>query len=205
MFDVLRSERLVAIVRAPSADGAERAVHALWEGGIKLVEVSLTTPGAISLLSRLMVDMPAGALLGAGTVITERDVMAVEQAGVDFIVTPAVTDGLDAAVELDLPVIAGALTPTEIVEAVSRGASAIKLFPASLGGPSYLKALRDPFPGIPFIPVGGVDLTLAREFWSLGAPAVGVGSPLIGDAARGGDLEQLAARIAFWRRAIEDL
>lgn len=94
----------------------------------------------------------------------------------------------------------GALTPTEIEAALARGADAIKLFPGSLGGPGYLKALRDPFPEVPFVPVGGVDAQIARDYLDRGALAVGVGSPLVGDAADGGELEQLRARAAEFRK-----
>jgi 2-dehydro-3-deoxyphosphogluconate aldolase/(4S)-4-hydroxy-2-oxoglutarate aldolase len=86
------------------------------------------------------------------------------------------------------------LTPTEVHSAMDRGAAAIKLFPASLGGPRYLSALRDPFPGVPFVPVGGVDADAARDYLGRGAVAVGVGSPLVGDAASGGDLAALRER-----------
>ncbi|HEY0497716.1 MAG TPA: bifunctional 4-hydroxy-2-oxoglutarate aldolase/2-dehydro-3-deoxy-phosphogluconate aldolase, partial [Kutzneria sp.] len=91
---------------------------------------------------------------------------------------------------------AGALTPTEIESAVSVGAEAVKLFPASLGGPAYLSALRQPFPDVPFVPVGGVGLAETESYLAAGAIAVGVGSPLVGDAAAGGDLSALAERAA---------
>jgi 2-dehydro-3-deoxyphosphogluconate aldolase/(4S)-4-hydroxy-2-oxoglutarate aldolase len=91
-------------------------------------------------------------------------------------------------------VIAGALTPTEVVAAVHRGATAVKLFPASIGGPSYLKALRDPLPDVPFVAVGGVDVAKAEEYFAAGAIAVGLGSPLLGDAPQGGDLGALRER-----------
>ena len=95
---------------------------------------------------------------------------------------------------LGLPILAGALTPTEAIAAYAQGASAVKLFPASLGGPRYLAALRDPLPDMPFVPVGGVDAELAGQYLAGGALAVGVGSPLVRDAAAGGDLAALRAR-----------
>lgn len=110
--------------------------------------------------------------------------------------TPALVDGLAS---FGVPVLMGALTPSEVEAALARGADAVKLFPGSFGGPGYLKALRDPFPEVPFVPVGGVDATAARAYLDRGAIAVGVGSPLVGDAADGGDLDQLRARAAEFR------
>jgi 2-dehydro-3-deoxyphosphogluconate aldolase / (4S)-4-hydroxy-2-oxoglutarate aldolase len=109
-------------------------------------------------------------------------------------VTPSLSPGADEGVRLGLPVLIGALTPTEVAAAVDRGATAVKLFPANLGGPSYLAALVAPFPGVPFVPVGGIDLDAAGGYLSAGALAVGVGSPLLGDAIASGDLASLRAR-----------
>jgi len=99
-------------------------------------------------------------------------------------------------VAVGIPVLAGAFTPTEALTAMGLGAAAVKLFPSALGGPAYLRALRDPLPDVPFVPVGGVDVSLAAEYLAVGAIAVGVGSPLVGDAVRGGDLDALRARAA---------
>ncbi|EPH40573.1 hypothetical protein STRAU_6368 [Streptomyces aurantiacus JA 4570] len=110
-------------------------------------------------------------------------------------VTPGLGPGVDAALGRGLPVLAGVLTPTDVIAADAAGATALKVFPASaVGGPAYLRALLGPFPGLPFVPVGGVDATAAAEYLELGAVAVGVGSPLVGDAADGGDLDGLRRR-----------
>jgi len=106
---------------------------------------------------------------------------------------PMIT-GARTAIQRDLPVIAGALTPSEITSATGQGAAAVKLFPASSGGPAYLRALRDPFPAVPFVPVGGIDEAAAAQYLAGGATAVGVGSPLVGDAASGGSAAGLARR-----------
>jgi 2-dehydro-3-deoxyphosphogluconate aldolase/(4S)-4-hydroxy-2-oxoglutarate aldolase len=111
-------------------------------------------------------------------------------------VTPAVTEAVAESVARGIPVLAGVLTPTEVVTAMNLGASAVKLFPAGAGGPAYLRALRGPLPGVPFVPVGGVDAALAAEYFAAGAVAVGIGSPLLGDAASGGDLDALRGRAA---------
>jgi 2-dehydro-3-deoxyphosphogluconate aldolase/(4S)-4-hydroxy-2-oxoglutarate aldolase len=190
----LRSRRLVAIIRGTDADAAVRSASALAAAGIALIEVSLTTPDAFSVISRARVESGDGVHVGAGTVITADDANRAADAGAAFAVTPAITPGLTVLAERGIPVLCGALSPTEVVTAMRQGAAAVKLFPASLGGVPYLKALRDPFPGVPFVPVGGVDADAARGYLAAGAAAVGVGSPLVGDAASGGSLEGLQAR-----------
>jgi 2-dehydro-3-deoxyphosphogluconate aldolase/(4S)-4-hydroxy-2-oxoglutarate aldolase len=124
-------------------------------------------------------------------------------------VTPALAASIAESARQGIPVLAGALTPSEAYEAMNRGATAVKLFPASIGGPGYLKALRDPFPEIPFIPVGGVGLDEAAGYWETGAIAVGLGGPLFGNAGSGGELAPMRERArafvelaeAFSRRA----
>jgi 2-dehydro-3-deoxyphosphogluconate aldolase/(4S)-4-hydroxy-2-oxoglutarate aldolase len=144
-------------------------------------------------------ELGPAALLGAGTVRSAADAESAVDAGASYLVTPALVDGLEP---YGIPVLMGALTPSEIETALARGADAIKLFPGSLGGPGYLRALRDPFPEVPFVPVGGVDAAAARDYLDRGAIAVGVGSPLVGDAADGGDVERLRARAAVFRKVI---
>jgi 2-dehydro-3-deoxyphosphogluconate aldolase / (4S)-4-hydroxy-2-oxoglutarate aldolase len=194
VLDVLRSRRLLAIVRGTDPGASARSILALAEEGVTLIEVSLTTPGAFAVISRARAELGADVHVGAGTVITAEDAGRASDAGADFVVTPAIVPGLRAAADLGLPLLCGALSPTEVVTAVGHGAAAVKLFPASLGGARYLRALRDPFPAVPFVPVGGVDADAAREYFAAGAAAVGVGSPLLGDAAAGGSLGELRKR-----------
>jgi 2-dehydro-3-deoxyphosphogluconate aldolase/(4S)-4-hydroxy-2-oxoglutarate aldolase len=127
-------------------------------------------------------------------VLTKQDVDDVAANGGQFVVTPSLAPSIEEAVGRGIPVLAGALTPSEAFEAMNRGATAVKLFPASIGGPSYLKALRDPFPDIPLIAVGGVGLDEAAGYWGVGAIAVGLGGPLFGDAGSGGDLAPMRER-----------
>jgi 2-dehydro-3-deoxyphosphogluconate aldolase / (4S)-4-hydroxy-2-oxoglutarate aldolase len=215
LLDALRSRRLLAIIRGTDPEAAVRAALTLAEEGITLLEVSLTTPDAFGVLARVRAELGAdtdlgadagagiglgtGIGLGAGTVVTAEDAARAADAGAGFIVTPAITPGIAAAAERGLPLLCGALSPSEVVTAVQQGAVAVKLFPASLGGPRYLKALRDPFPTVPFVPVGGVDADAAREYLAAGAVAVGVGSPLLGDAASGGSLNDLRDRARRFR------
>lgn len=199
LVESLGAHRLLAIVRGKDPAAALNTVRILAEEGIAAVEVSLTTADALTVIRQARTELGPGALLGAGTVRSAEDAARAVDAGASYLVTPALVDGLDA---YGVPVLMGALTPTEIETALARGADAIKLFPGSLGGPGYLKALRDPFPEVPFVPVGGVDAQAARDYLDRGALAVGVGSPLVGDAADGGDLEQLRARAAEFRKMV---
>ncbi|MFD4658290.1 bifunctional 4-hydroxy-2-oxoglutarate aldolase/2-dehydro-3-deoxy-phosphogluconate aldolase [Kitasatospora sp. NPDC058444] len=195
--------RTLAIVRGTDRQAALRTVIALAEEGFTGAEVSLTTTDALWVIEQARRELGPDATLGAGTVLTADDAARAAQAGAGFLVTPGLGTGLRQAPALGLPVLAGALTPSEVITAVEFGASAVKLFPASLGGPGYLKALRDPFPTVPFIPVGGIDAKTALAHLAAGAAAVGVGSPLVGDAASGGDLTELRARAAHWRGVLD--
>ncbi|MFI8946034.1 bifunctional 4-hydroxy-2-oxoglutarate aldolase/2-dehydro-3-deoxy-phosphogluconate aldolase [Streptomyces sp. NPDC053750] len=190
----LHGNRLVAIVRGSDPAAALRSVLALAQEGVRLIEISLTTPGAETVIAQAGKEAGPDAVIGAGTVVTRQDALRARDAGARWMVTPALDEGFEHAVTLGVPVLAGALTPTEAVAAMRSGAGAVKLFPASLGGPGYLRALRDPLPDIPFVPVGGVDAEAARAYFAAGAVAVGVGSPLLGDAPHGGDLTRLRAR-----------
>jgi 2-dehydro-3-deoxyphosphogluconate aldolase/(4S)-4-hydroxy-2-oxoglutarate aldolase len=188
----LRQTRLVAIIRGTDPDAAIAAGRALTQEGVRFIEVSLTTPDALRVIRALTAD--GRAHIGAGTVLGEDDVTASVDAGASFLLTPALAESVPFAAAQGIPVIAGAFTASEALAAMRQGATAVKLFPASHGGPAYLKALRDPFPQIPFLPVGGVDADAAEQYLAVGAFAVGVGGPLVGDAASGGALDALRTR-----------
>ncbi|MFG1780031.1 bifunctional 4-hydroxy-2-oxoglutarate aldolase/2-dehydro-3-deoxy-phosphogluconate aldolase [Micromonospora sp. NPDC049048] len=190
----LADARVLAIIRGTDTAAAIAAGTALLAEGVRIVEVALTTPDALRAIEALRAAAPAGSLVGAGTVLTTADVADVAAAGAQFVVTPAVVESIAEAARRGLPVAAGALTPTEAYTAMRMGASAVKLFPASVGGPAYLKAVRDPFPDIPFVAVGGVGADEVPGYLRAGAIAVGLGGPLVGDAASGGDLDALRAR-----------
>jgi len=203
LLEALRTARLVAIVRGSGVDAALRSVQTLVAEGVNLIEVSLTSADATTVIARARDDLGPDAWLGAGTVVTVDDVTRATDAGASFVVTPALGASITESRRRELPVIAGALTPSEVVSALERGADAVKLFPASLGGPGYFRALRGPFPQVPFVPVGGVDEDAARAYLAAGAVAVGVGSPLVGDAASGGSLDELRRRARAFRHAVE--
>ncbi|SNT56223.1 2-keto-3-deoxy-phosphogluconate aldolase [Streptosporangium subroseum] len=201
-LEVLAARRLLAIVRGADPDAAFRTVITLAEEGVELIEVSLVTGDALRVIRDARAALGDAADLGAGTVVTADDARKAAEAGATFLVTPAVSEAVAEGGRLGLPVLAGALTPTEVVAALGMGASAVKLFPASLGGVRHLRALRDPFPEVPFVPVGGVGMTEAADYLRAGAVAVGVGSPLVGDAVAGGSVEELRARIRGFRKAL---
>ncbi|MEO3809252.1 bifunctional 4-hydroxy-2-oxoglutarate aldolase/2-dehydro-3-deoxy-phosphogluconate aldolase [Sphaerisporangium sp. B11E5] len=198
----LAARRLLAIVRGRDAGAALRTVITLVEAGVGLVEVSLVTADALDVIRRARAALGDAAGLGAGTVLTADDARAAAEAGASYLVTPAVTEAVAEGRRLGLPVLAGAFTPTEVVAALGAGAAAIKLFPAFLGGERYLRALRDPFPGVAFVPVGGVGAAEAAAYLRAGAVAVGAGSPLVGDAADGGSLDALRERARAFEEAL---
>ncbi|MDH6493852.1 MULTISPECIES: bifunctional 4-hydroxy-2-oxoglutarate aldolase/2-dehydro-3-deoxy-phosphogluconate aldolase [unclassified Streptomyces] len=201
----LADRRLVAIVRGGDPDAALRTVLALAEEGIDLIEVSLSSVDALAVIARSAAELGPHRPIGAGTVLTADDARAAQDAGAAFAVTPGLGAGADTARELGLPVLAGVMTPTEVITAQAQGADALKLFPAAhAGGPAYLTALRAPFPDAAFVPVGGVDLEAARAYLTAGATAVGVGSPLVADAADGGSLSALRRRARAFRNAVEE-
>jgi len=195
-LEELAHERVLAIIRGTDPETAIRAALALAESGIRFLEVSLVTTEALHVIAEVARQVPDGAVIGAGTVLTREDVARAQEAGARFMVTPALTDSVAESVIRGIPVLAGAFTPTEVVTALNLGATAVKLFPAATGGPAHLRALLDPLPGVAFVPVGGVNAVLAAEYLAAGAVAVGIGSPLLGDAIRGGDLDALRARAA---------
>jgi len=195
-LDDLTQERLLAIIRSTDPAAAIQAALALVESGIRFLEVSLVTADALRVIAEVARRARDSCVIGAGTVLTREDVSLAQEAGARFMVTPAVTESVAESVTRGIPVLAGAFTPTEVITAMGLGATAVKLFPSGTGGPAYLRALRDPLPAVPFVPVGGVDAALAAEYFAAGAVAVGIGGPLVGDAARGGDLDALRARAA---------
>lgn len=176
---------IVPVIRASTAQKAFMAVDALQEGEIPVVEVTLTVPGAEKVIESLRKNFGADLLVGAGTVLDANDASRCLSAGAQFIVSP----GFDAAtVEFvnsqKVLMIAGALTPTEVLAAWKSGADVVKIFPCSaVGGASYIKALKGPFPQIPFIPTGGVNLKTAADFIHAGSEALGIGGELVPAAA----------------------
>lgn len=201
--DRVASERLVAIVRGTEIDPTVAAARVLLEEGVRVLEIPLTLEGAEEAIAQIAADAPPGAIIGAGTVLTEADAERSVAAGAQFLVTPTLTASVTHAVRHGIGVLAGAYTPTEIQRGMDLGAAAVKLFPASALGAGFIRAVREPFPGAEIIPVGGVSVSTIRDFLAAGALGVGVGSPLVGDGAQpDGDLSALAQRAREYRAAL---
>ncbi len=174
----LRGAGVVAVIRAASADLAVAMSQALVRGGVLGIEITFSTPGAPDAIARAKRELPQ-ALVGAGTVLDLAQLEAAANAGASFLVSPHFDEALvKAAKERRVPYMAGALTPTEMVHAWRAGVSCVKLFPGSVVGPAYVKALRGPLPHIPIMPTGGVDEANLGEWLAAGVVAVGMGGAL---------------------------
>ena len=182
---ILERVALIPVLRARNARQAHAVVQALLAGGVSVVEVTMTVPGAVNLLKELKNEYGTKCLLGSGTVTTAAQAEATIEAGAEFVVSPsfhpAVVAVTKAHKKLSIP---GALTPTEVITAWEAGADYVKIFPCSaMGGASYLKSLLAPFPHLKLIPTGGVTHHTAASFLEAGARALGVGSDLVNLAA----------------------
>lgn len=172
---------IVPVVRAASAAEACIAADAVCLGGIPIVEITMTVPGALDVIRELAKKCGADVLIGAGTVLNAQMAQQCLDAGAKFLVSPGFNlPTVNLAVREGKLIMAGALTPTEVMAAWDAGADFIKVFPCGqLGGAKYLKALKRPFPQIPFIPTGGVNLATAAEFIEVGSVALGIGGELV--------------------------
>jgi len=181
----LESVGLLPVLRARSIPEAHALVEAILAGGVTVIEVTMTVPGAIDLLRDLKTKYGSQVLLGSGTVTTAAQAQATIEAGAEFVLSPSLhLDVIAKTKERGKLSIPGALTPTEVITAWEAGADYVKVFPCSaLGGPSYLKALLAPFPQLKLIPTGGVTIANAADFLKAGAMAVGVGSDLVNATA----------------------
>jgi len=188
---------LIPVVRAESADIAMRAIDAIREGGISVLEITMTVPGAIRVIEEVARRFGDEAIVGAGTVLDSETARACMLAGAQFIVSPSLDlETISCCRRYSIPVMPGAMTPSEVVTAWKAGADFVKVFPANaVGGPSYIKALKAPLPQIQLVPTGGVSLKTAADFIKAGAAALGVGSDLVDTAAlRAGDHKIITAR-----------
>ncbi|SDS07190.1 bifunctional 4-hydroxy-2-oxoglutarate aldolase/2-dehydro-3-deoxy-phosphogluconate aldolase [Microlunatus soli] len=169
---------VIAVLRAPSPEAAVAAAEALISGGVTAIEVTYSTPDAAAAIAKIAQDFP-DAIVGAGTLTREPQITEAAAAGAAFLVSPGTTARIATAmVDTGLPTMTGTLTPSEIMTALDLGVTAMKVFPGSLAGPSYLKALRGPFPDVPLMPTGGVSADNLADWLTAGAFAVGAGSEL---------------------------
>ncbi len=201
---------IVAIIRSQSSEQLVKVAEALYEGGIRVLEVTFTVPNALAIIADVKKSLGNKVLLGAGTVLDTDTARAALLAGAEFLVSPTVNvDVIRMCNRYDKLIMPGAFTPTEILTAWEAGAEIIKLFPADVGGPSHIKAIKGPFPQVRILPTGGVTLDTMHDFLKAGACAVGLGSALVeakaietGNFTRIRDLAgQYVAKLAEFRAA----
>src|SRR5437879_743309 len=183
---------IVPVVRASSAGEARVAADAVCQGGIPIVEITMTVPGAVDVIRELVKNCSSDVLIGAGTVLNPEAARRCLDAGAQFLVSPGLNlKTVELAVREGKLIMAGALTPTEVITAWDAGADFVKIFPCGqVGGAKYIKALKGPLPQIPLVPTGGVNLNTAVEFIEAGAAALGIGGELVrADALKSGKPE----------------
>jgi 2-dehydro-3-deoxyphosphogluconate aldolase / (4S)-4-hydroxy-2-oxoglutarate aldolase len=198
----LGQDRTLVIVRAKQISDPAGLVRALADGGIRLVEFTFTTPGVLDVIKECA-QVP-GTVVGAGTVLTAAQAEDAIAAGARFLVTPDLRPDVAAVAKATgTPLFMGALTPTEVSRAVELGAAAVKIFPAGVGGPGYLRALLGPFPDLRLVPTGGVNVGNARDFLAAGAFAVGAGTDVVPPAlVEAGEYGAITERAADFVRAL---
>jgi 2-dehydro-3-deoxyphosphogluconate aldolase/(4S)-4-hydroxy-2-oxoglutarate aldolase len=184
---------IVAIIRATSGEQLVQVAEALYGGGIDVIEVTFTVPGVLDVIAAVRKQLGKKILLGAGTVLDPESARAALLAGAEFLVSPTVNlDVIHMAHRYDKLMMTGAYTPTEILTAWEAGADIVKVFPAEIGGPAYLKAIKGPLPQVRLMPTGGVNLQTLPNFIQAGACAVGLGSQLVEkDALERGDFGKM--------------
>jgi 2-dehydro-3-deoxyphosphogluconate aldolase/(4S)-4-hydroxy-2-oxoglutarate aldolase len=184
---------IVAVVRSPSSEQLVDVAQALAEGGVTIVEITLTVPGALEVIRDVRRRLGEDLFLGAGTVLDPESARSALLAGAEYIVTPTLNpEVIRVCRRYGKLVMPGAFTPTEILTAWEAGADLVKVFPADVGGPAYLMSIHGPLPQVPLMPTGGVNLDTAADFLRAGACALGVGGALVEkDALARGDMERI--------------
>lgn len=199
-LNIIRETGVIAIMRAQSSDQLITAVDAIKKGGVKAIEVTMTTPGALSVIAEAKERYGSDVIFGAGSVLDPETGLAAILAGADFIVSPTLNlELIELCNRYSIPTVPGCYSPTEVLTGWEAGADFIKLFPASVGGPDLVKAILAPLPQVRIIPVGGVNLDTAADFIRKGAAALGVGSSLVNQKLLdAGDMDELTHRaVAF--------
>lgn len=197
---------LIAVVRAKGERHVVEAVAALADGGVAVAEVTMTTPGALDVLKRAKAELGERVVLGVGTVLDAETARAALLAGAEFVVAPTLDlDVVRLCKRHGRPAIPGAFTPTEILAAWQAGAAVVKVFPADVVGPAFVKAMRGPLPQVRLMPTGGVDLATARDYLAAGACCLGVGSQLVEPAAvEAGDFDRLRDLAGRYAAVVRD-
>ena len=204
-LNLIRETGVIAILRAKRADQLLAAAEAIRTGGVRVIEVTMTTPGALGVIETAAGRYGDEILFGAGSVLDAETARAAILAGAGFIVAPTMRlETISLCNRYSIPVLPGCYTPTEMLTAWEAGADMIKLFPADVGGPNLIKAIRAPLPQLEIVPVGGVNLDTAAEFIRQGAAALGVGDSLINQKLLDtGDMAELTRRAGAFIEAVK--
>lgn len=202
--EAILAAKVIAVIRMSDAARIFEVTEALGKGGVKILEITMTVPGALEVIQKLAAAKPEGVLVGAGTVFDADTAAAAIWSGADFVVSPIADPGMIAACRTHNTFVApGAFTPSEIAAAWDRGADVVKVFPATSLGPQFFRDMRGPFPQIKLMPTGGVTVENARSFIEAGAFAVGLGTALVDKkAVAAGDWDALTDRA---RRLVDSL
>jgi 2-dehydro-3-deoxyphosphogluconate aldolase/(4S)-4-hydroxy-2-oxoglutarate aldolase len=184
VLDIILATKVIAVIRMADAARLRRVVEAIERGGVRAIEITMTTPSALQIIAEMAKSKPAGSLIGAGTVLDAATAEAVIRAGAEFVVSPITRfDMMACCRKNDIFVAPGALSPTEIMAAWENGADVVKVFPATSVGPKYFLDLKGPLPHVRLMPTGGVGLENAREFIRSGACCVAIGTALLDKVA----------------------
>jgi 2-dehydro-3-deoxyphosphogluconate aldolase/(4S)-4-hydroxy-2-oxoglutarate aldolase len=201
----IRAIGIVAIMRADSSDALLAAADAVKTGGVNAIEVTMTTPGALKVIEVATAKYGADVIFGVGSVLDPETARAAILAGAQFVVCPTLNlRTIEICKRYSVLVVPGAYTPTEVLTAWQAGADMVKVFPASVGGPSYIKAIKAPLPQVKLVPVGGVNLETTADFIRAGAEVVGVGSSLINNKLLAAQqFDQITASARRYREEVE--
>jgi 2-dehydro-3-deoxyphosphogluconate aldolase / (4S)-4-hydroxy-2-oxoglutarate aldolase len=205
VLERIKSIGIIPVVRASSGDEALAAVEAIKAGGLPILEITMTVPGAVGIIEKIAARYGDEVLVGAGTVLDVETAKDCLRAGAQFVVSPALNlETIAYCREAGCAIMPGALTPTEVVTAWSAGADMVKVFPCgAMGGASYIKSLKAPLPQIELVPTGGVSLTTAASFIEAGAAAIGVGADLVDiKAIRAGQSERITETTRAYIEAV---
>lgn len=205
ILETIKELGLLAVIRGPSPELTVKMVEALVAGGVLGIEITYSTPNAEEVVRTLSKKFGSSIVLGMGTLTKPEQALSAKDAGAHFLVTPICEANLvKSLVASGLVTMVGALTPTEIFQAYSLGADVVKIFPGSLGGPAYIKALKGPFPYIPMMPTGGVNAGNLAEWFSTGIVAVGAGSELCPpQLAKDGKFDEISKRAAEFVQVVK--
>ncbi|SDM71570.1 bifunctional 4-hydroxy-2-oxoglutarate aldolase/2-dehydro-3-deoxy-phosphogluconate aldolase [Bacillus sp. OK048] len=196
-LEEIRRAKLVAIIRSHSLEGLEKTVRSLYQGGIRAIEITMNTPGALSGIERIK-EMYPELLIGAGTVLDSETARLAIMSGAEFLLTPTLKkETIEIANRYHVPIIPGVMTPTEVLTAYEYGAKMVKIFPIRQLGPKYLTDLKGPLPFVETMAVGGISLENAGSFFKAGAHCLGIGSSLVDEKlVQQGDFTEIERRAA---------